>query len=83
MITIENISNPPTETGINTYQVAVKGNIMATFQHPREDGLVACLCRAAYACEDARNKANANAAGVMNLLSEHFGVEFIDVTPTE
>ena len=47
MIAIINISNPPKESGEQTYSLGINRKVLLTFTHNREDSLSVCLRKAA------------------------------------
>ena len=51
-IIIQNITDVPTSVGSNKYQLRINSTVIAEFYHNREDGLAACLRKAAIAAED-------------------------------
>ena len=58
MIAIVNVGphDDPDPTGWRNYEVRINHEVIATFRHPRERGLVQCLRMAAAAVEDVRAK---------------------------
>lgn len=48
-IIITNITNPPTKTGENKYEVKINNQHIAYFTHNREEGLSKCLNLAGFA----------------------------------
>ncbi len=56
MIAIVNVTRPPADKGPNKYELRVNHDVIATFQHRREEGLAKCLRLAAEAVEDANIK---------------------------
>ena len=58
MIAIVNVGphDDPDPTGWRTYEVRINHEVIATFRHRRERGLVQCLRMAAAAVEDVRAK---------------------------
>lgn len=60
-VTINNVSERPSEAGINYYEVTIGPQVIATFAHIRADGLAACLRHAADAVE---RRERAKAAGI-------------------
>lgn len=55
MIAVVNVSRPPTKTGWNNYEVRINLDVVAHFQHRREDGLEECLRLAADAVRNQRD----------------------------
>ena len=51
MIAIINTAKNPLPTGIHEYRVQINYDLICMFKHRREDGLAACLRRAADAVE--------------------------------
>lgn len=70
MICIVNVSEHPTPVGWNTYEVRINRDVIARFQHCREESLMTCLHRAAKAVEavkwETEVKALADAPPVWN-----------------
>jgi hypothetical protein len=60
-VTINNVSERPSEDGINYYEVVIGNEVIASFAHIRSDGLAQCLRRAANAVE---LRDRAKAAGI-------------------
>ena len=52
-VTINNVSERPSEDGVNYYEVTIGPQVIASFAHIRSDGLASCLRRAAAAVERA------------------------------
>ena len=52
MITITNVkAHDEDPLGLRTYEVRIKGELLAVFQHRRANGLAACLLEASKAVE--------------------------------
>jgi hypothetical protein len=45
-INIVNVTKNPKTNGINDYELRINSQVLGTFQHKREEGLVKCLERA-------------------------------------
>ena len=54
MIAIVNVSENPSPFGIHDYELRINREVVAKFQHKREDGLTVCLKKAAAAAEKAK-----------------------------
>lgn len=53
-IFIQNIKpRPPRASGVHMYKICINSNLIAFFDHKREDGLATCLRKAAEAVDKA------------------------------
>lgn len=65
MIAIVNVTEEPTPTGVNKYEIRINRDVVATFDHVREDGLAECLRKAARAVDAAAEAAGAELDGLV------------------
>jgi len=56
MIAIINVSEHPSHTGEQTYELRINERVLARFMHVREQGLALCLFRAACAAQEYENE---------------------------
>lgn len=74
MIAIVNVSENPSPFGVHDYELRINREVIAKFQHKREDGLTVCLQKAAAAAERAKWE---NAYAMFALLDEKLDAKLL------